>query len=215
MPIKLASHTDAENYWAGGNFELNLSFETLKDDQWRLILDSLWGVEELKGPFESRYVPHQQQPPIRAINYPEPTVAFTQHGGLQLESQIVGVDILVTRSLFEGITLMVPAGMFAGLRPGKNGGFKLKDNLPRRILEEQYRKLALSLYTIVPFSIGSIGFNRECQILSELIFEEDIRKQFFSVGNSFITDRALEKCGGNPEDFELAAPGLRWLPTRD
>ncbi|MCI0714222.1 MAG: hypothetical protein L0154_28965 [Chloroflexi bacterium] len=215
MQIQLAQHTDPVEYWEGGNFELNMSYEMLQGDDWKRVIEALWANESIVGPLVSRFVPGQEIPETHAIEIPEPTAALTQHGILHVGEQAIGIDVLITRSLFECITLMAPVGMFANLTAGsKSNPYPLNDNPARQSLEKTYRELALTLFKVVPFSIASLGWNRECQLLAELTFEEDALKNFLSTGNSLITDKALKACKVDPTSYEEMLPGLRWLaPT--
>ena len=213
MQIQLAQHADPIAYWEGGNFELNMSYEMLQGDDWKRVIEALWANKSIDGPLISRFVPGQKIPDTHAIEFPEPTAALTQHGILYVDEQAIGIDVLITRSLFECITLMAPVGMFANLAAGsKSNPYPLSDNPARQSLEKTYRELALTLFKVVPFSIASLGWNRECQLLAELTFEEDVLRRFLSTGNSLITTTALQACKVDPFLYEEMLPELRWLP---
>lgn len=211
--IQLAEHTDSQAYWDGGNFELNMSFDMLTQEQWLQLVDALWADEQVDGPLTQRYVPNQALPPYKKVEYPEPTSTYIQHGRMDVEGVVMGIDVLITRSLFECITLMTPVGMFKNLVSGSEGiPYPLQDNPIRQCIESAFSDIALRIYRVAPFSIASLGWNREIQILNELVLEDAYRKKFFDQGNSFITDKGLKRCGRNPEDYARVASGLRWLP---
>ena len=212
--IQLAQHSDPNNYWQGGNFELNLSFDLLNSNQWKQVIAFLWTHDSILGPFAERFIPNVPPTPTNTISYPEPTATYTQHAALQINEVQLGLDILITRSLFECVTLMIPVDMLANLVQGDNKAqpYPLAQNPARQQLEVEFKELALSLYRIVPFSIASMGWNRECQLLTELTYEENLREKFLAVGNSLITDTALIKCKLKPTDYEQVYPSLRWIP---
>lgn len=215
MQIQLATHADPVEYWEGGNFELNMSYQMLQTKEWEHVIEALWANEAIDGPLTSRFVPGQDMPETRAVEFPEPTAAFTQHGVLKVNKLVIGIDVLITRSLFECITLMAPVGMFANLVPGTPADpYPLDENPARQSLEKTYKDLALTLFKVVPFSIASFGWNRECQLLSELTFEKDALTEFLATGNSLVTDSALNECDIDATQYEEILPDLRWLAPR-
>jgi hypothetical protein len=214
--MHLANHDSPQDYWQGGNFELNISFEYLSSEQWRLVLDALWADVHLNGPYETRYIPHRPAPPEIAINYPEPTTTLIQHASLTLDDAQFGVDVLVTRSLFEGISLLTPVNMFAGLQKGDKSAkpYPLALNPARALVEEFYQALAVRLFGVVPFVIASMGWNRECQLLSELLLDKKLKRAFFAQGNALMTEQALRKAKRRLSEYEQIAPNLRWIPPK-
>lgn len=214
--LQLAQHADANDYWRGGNFELNLSFDLLNSNQWKQVIAFLWAYDAIEGPYLDRFVPTQPTVPTDIIGFPEPTTTYTQHASLKIEGLHLGLDIHITRSLFECVTLMVPTGMFSDLVVGddEDKPYPLSKNPARKFLEASFFQLALSLYRLVPFTIASMGWNRECQLLTELTYEDHLRENFFAVGNSLITDTALLKCKVKPNNYEQVFPSLRWLPPQ-
>jgi hypothetical protein len=215
--IYLARHREAQAYWQGGNFELNLSFDGLVQRQWQALIDHFWSLDHIEGPFERRYVPHYLPPPSTRIMYPEPTATYTQYGVILLEGQRVGMDVLVTRSLFECFSLMIPVGMFDRLKKTDDATtpFAYKDNPTCAVVDAVYKSMAVHLWRHVPFTIASIGWNRECQLVRELQIEDEQRERFFKLGNCLIVDDALRRLEYDPNDYEHALPGLRWLPPGD
>ena len=41
MTLRLAHHADLDTFWSGGEYELNLSFGTLRDKQWQRLVNAL------------------------------------------------------------------------------------------------------------------------------------------------------------------------------
>lgn len=201
-------------YWSGNNFELNIAFGTLRDYQWKRLLDTLWAHQPIEGPLQHRYIPGEQHPAMTSIQYPKPTDTFTQHGVLGGDGGAIGIDILVTRSLFECISISAPTGMFV-VNPEQSTPDALRtDELKIYDTYRVYQDIALHLHQTVNFEIASIGWNRECQILTELIEDSEKRAIFFEHGNFFATDQSLEKLGEAPEDYEIVGDGVRWAPPR-
>lgn len=213
-PLQLAQHTDSNDFWQGGNFELNISFDLLNSNQWKQVIAFLWSNDNILGPYADRYIPNESPLDTDIIPFPEPTATYTQHTVLKIGPVQLGLDILITRSLFECVTLMIPVGMFSDLVIGDNAEkpYPLTENKTRLLIENEFRELALNLYRIVPFTVASMGWNRECQLLTELIYEEKLREKFFALGNSLMTDTALIKCKMKPTDYEQVHPSLRWIP---
>src|SRR5229473_2974601 len=55
--LTVATHANASAFYEGGHYELNLSFEMLRDRQWQRALETLWEDAALYGPLASRYYP--------------------------------------------------------------------------------------------------------------------------------------------------------------
>ena len=189
-------------YWSGKNFELNLSFGTLRDFQWKRLINALWESNALHGPLQSRYIPSETTPANTAIQFPAPTDTFIQHGSLQSDSFTVGIDVLVTRSLFECITISAPNGMF------KSPSQDIPDDVKVHQVFTLYKQLAVALHGSVKFHIASIGWNRDCQLMTELEADANKCKQFFERGNFFATDTAIERLGRKANEFEQVEAGL-------
>lgn len=196
-------------YWTGHNFELNVSFATLRDYQWKRLIDGLWQLEDLTGPLVDRYVPEEEIPVYADIHYPSPTDTLTLHGILATRVGPVGFDMLITRSLFECITISTPTGMLFSESPTT----KRTEETKLSGVFAQYREIAIALHQIVNFDIASIGWNRECQILTELETDAQRRQAFFARGNFFATDDVLRRLNGTPNDYEEILPGVRWAPA--
>lgn len=188
--------------WSGRHFELNMSFATLRDSQWTRLINVLWEDNRLEGPFVSRFIPGEPRPEKTDIQYPAPTATYTQHGILVLGEKQIGVDILVTRSLFECISMIVPSGML---------GHSIED-LTLIAVHEAYKALALQLYQTVAFEIASIGWNRDCQLLGELLSDKAARDKFFKMGNFLVQDGVLKALGVSANTYMEAMPGIRWAP---
>ncbi len=195
--------TRAEKYWSGKNFELNMSFATLRDVQWVRLTRDLWSFRQIQGPFVSRFIPDAPKPQATEIKTPAPTATFTQHGLLTIGQHQVGLDVLMTRSLFECISLIVPEGSFA---------LSSIEDLSLVAVHEAYKSLALKLYNIVAFEIACIGWNRDCQLSAELASAPDSCQAFLKRGHFLAQDSVLRQLGTNPEDYDEVLPGVRWSP---
>ncbi|MBN1964150.1 MAG: hypothetical protein JW910_05865, partial [Anaerolineae bacterium] len=137
-----ASHARGQDYWRGMNYELNMTFGSLRDDQWRGVLEALWRSPALVGPLNARYLPGGEVA-TTTIEVPPPTTALTQYGLVWVRPAVgVGCGVLVTRSLFECVSVQIPAGMFEGLSP------QAAQRLPA--LEALLGDLALAVFRQVP-----------------------------------------------------------------
>jgi hypothetical protein len=196
-------------FWSGNHYELNMSFGMLRDIQWVRLLDALWSYDLIHGPLAGRFVPDYPYPAQVNIQYPAPTATFTQHGILLLNDCELGLDVLVTRSLFECVSLSVPEGMFANCRDRHK-----VSPVSHSALQVAYQMLALYLYQAMPFEIASIGWDRDCQLRSELISDDGLRKAFLETGNFLVQEPVLRQFGVNVEDYEELLPGVRWGPDK-
>jgi hypothetical protein len=207
--LALAQHTTPDVYWAGGEYELNLSFGLLRDRQWQRLIEALWVHEALSGPLAARYIPGEEIPGPAAIEVPEPTAAQTQYGVLYVADLVVGCGVLATRSLFECVTVHVPVGMFDGI-------VVTEDAEPVQLqiepLDHVFHDLALTLYEIVPFDLATIGYLAGPQLVEELQTDTAQRLALFSVGNFFARDAVLSKLKAWPENYPAVRAGLRWIP---
>ncbi len=204
--LSLASHVERQSYWTGRLYELNVLFSSLRDDQWRQVLDVLWGVEPLIGPLSARYYPGVEIATAQC-QVPPPTAAITQHGMLSINHLVaVGCNVLVTRSLFEGVSIQVPQGMFANLIPAE---------APRvSPLETMFKDLALAIYHQVPFRLGCVGWDRECPLEAELQRDSSLVDSLFAVGGFFAAGDLLGALHVDPLTYPQAADDLRWVPFR-
>ncbi len=98
MVLHLAAHSDPDAYWRGGDYELNISFDMLRDRQWQNVIQELWRQNNLAGPFAERYIPGRD-PRLVDIQVPQPTAAQTEYGGLAVEL-VVGWLPLAGNALF-------------------------------------------------------------------------------------------------------------------
>jgi hypothetical protein len=198
--LQLAYHPTSEEYWQGDVIALHMSGDRLDNEQWKQWVDALWQNDAIGGPLPDRYLPEQTIETGTPV-YPERSSSLKQYGALQVDGVWVGVDILITRSLFECITLITPLAMFEATHMAQ----------AQLCIEAVYKALAARLYQVVPFSVASLGLNRDCQILTELRLEDELQADFFRVGNALMTDEALAECNRNPANFEKVLPGLRWV----
>lgn len=201
MALHLAAHSDPDAYWRGGDYELNISFDMLRDRQWQNVIQELWRQNTLAGPFAERYIPGSE-PHLVDIQVPQPTAAQTQYGGLAVDSLWVGCRLLATRSLFECITLQVPLGMFDPT-PKSN-------HIPA--LEQVYQDIALAVYDRAPFDLANIGYQCECKLVAELLANTRQKADFVAAGHFFARDVVLITLGADPATYPDARPGLRWIP---
>lgn len=202
--LHLAAHPDADSYWSGGEYELNLSFGTLRDKQWQRVMNAVWNHAAISGPFTRRFVPGAPADPA-GILVPPPGAAQTQYGGLLIGSFEVGVGVLATRSLFECVSLQVPLGMFAGLEVGDSA-------LHIDPLDRIYRNLALAVFDAVPFDLTNIGLQCECRLVGELQIDTQQRLELMARGSFFARDQVLLLLGVPPDDYAAVRPALRWIP---
>lgn len=203
--ISPAQHANPDAYWSGGEYELNLSFGTLRDRQWQRLMEAVW--QQLDGPFAGRFVPGEPAPPA-PVTVPAPTDAQIQFGGFQVAGLSVGCRVLATRSLFECVTIQVPLGMFAGLETDEDELAALR--IPE--LDRYYADLALTLYEAVPFDLANMGLQCECRLVAELQVDTRQWLSLMRTGNFFVRDEVLRQLGSWPDDFKPAYPGLRWIP---
>ena len=162
----------------------------------------------LIGPFTQRFLPGDW-PDSAAPLVPESDAARTQYAGLQIEPESleVGCGVLITRSLFECVSLQVPLGMFDGLEVDPHNKFALQIAPLDRI----YQEIALAVFDVVPFDLANIGFQCECRIVAELQIDARQRLELLAHGSFFARDDALSLIGVTPEDYPAARPGLRWI----
>ncbi|MBI5931165.1 MAG: hypothetical protein HY862_17780 [Chloroflexi bacterium] len=208
--IQIPIHADPRDFWSGGTYELNLSYDTLRDNQWSRLLESFWSIDGVYGPYIDPYTPRQAEPAREKIRYPAPTDTYSQYGIVSVDGVNIGFEVLVTRSIFEGFSVQLPAGMVVTTVALANPIVAAR---VREAVEDAYRSVALRMYEAMPFVIGSFDFNGECYLVDELAVDEVAREKFFATGNSLIQDTALRKLGRNPNDYEQVAAGLRWMPA--
>lgn len=200
--LSLATHPHEEDYWSGGDYELNMTFGTLRDKQWERLMKTLWEHGALTGPYADPYIPNKK-PELVDAEVPQATATLIQHSSLIIENFQVGCRVLATRSLFECITLQVPLGMFASRAEAVN----------TEPLERVYRDIALVVHEIAPFEIANIGLQCECKLVAELQANTIQRLEFLGKGNFFAPDHILMMLGTNPENYASARPNLRWVPA--
>lgn len=205
-----ATHEQEALFWEGGSYELNMSFDALRDKQWMRLLQALWSHQSLGGPLESRYTPGAEVA-ATALTIPPPTATQTQHGQLHIAHGTIGCNILATRSLFECVSVLAPVGMFANLA---------ECSTPTRVtplipeLDTLLISVALAVYDAVPFLLASLGWERECQVIAELRADQTLRQALLDQGNFLAQEQTLRQFDVNLADYEVIRPGLRWAPPR-
>lgn len=211
-PLTLAGHKNSAAFWNGGTYELNMTFEMLRDKQWQRIMQTIWEQPTLHGPLSERYIPGQPIPEEVPVQTPPPTAAMTQHGVLKVGEVIVGCDIQATRSLFECVSLLVPVTMFRDLTPSSN----LRAEHPElQTLDELFYDIALHVYDANAFKIAAIGYERECQLPVELKNDAQVRHAFLVSGNFLAQDDVLSSIEPDLSRYQQVRANLRWLaPTK-
>jgi len=118
----------------------------------------------------------------------------------------VGCAVLVTRSLFECVTLQVPLGMFDGVPVDGRGTPRIE------ALDHIYQDIALDVFDYVPFDLATIGFQSGCCLFAELQADEQQCFDLLNAGSIFARDDVLRALNVWPDDYPAARPGLRWIP---
>ncbi len=209
--LSLATHDHENLYWNGGNYELNMSFDALRDKQWQRVLQAIWAHPLLHGPLENRYVPGTTAAET-AISMPPPTATQTQHGRIRIAGDAVGCDVLATRSLFECVSVLVPLGMFAGITG--SGVYVRRLNPQLGTLDQLFSEIALAVYDAVPFRLAVIGWERECQVIAELRSDAAQRDELVALGNFFAPDETLRLLNIHDETYPAPRPTLRWAAAK-
>jgi hypothetical protein len=200
---------ETEPFWSGPLFELNLSFDSLRNYQWERLLRALWATPSFSGPLSALYHPGKASPPTTALILPDPTATYSQFGIWEVEPDVrAGIEVLVTRSLFECMSVVMPVIMFAnvGVEPEDAG---------LQALEKLLYDLALNLYQTTAFSIAAIGIDRGCQLLMDFIVDSAPRSAFVKAGNFLARDDTLAAIRLEPRVYKEVMPSLRWCPPRD
>jgi hypothetical protein len=210
--LTLAKHNNEHQYWEGGNYELNMSFDSLRDRQWARVTQAIWEQTALFGPLTERYVPNKIAGDKAQAQVPAPTATLTQHGQLKVTGSLeIGCDVLATRSLFECVSILVPVGMFEGLV----GNMTMRHTHPElQALDEIFYNIALSVYDVVPFRIAAFGYERGCQLTSELRSDAQARHAFLVMGNFMAQEEVLRAIEPDLTPYKEVRPGLRWLEPR-
>jgi hypothetical protein len=206
-PLALASHNEETLYWEGGHYELNMSFEALRDKQWLRVMQAIWGHPNMFGPLEHRFIPGGRTIET-AIAIPPPTATQAQHGQILVSTSAAGCDVLATRSLFECVSVLVPLGMFDGLQHNTND--PRKDNPSLGLLDDVFAAIALAVYDVVPFKLAALGWERECQVVAELRSDDAARDALVRTGNFFAQDEVLRQLNIPMDSYPPVRNGLRW-----
>src|SRR5262249_3829815 len=206
--LTVAAHQDQSSFYEGGHYELNMSFEMLRDKQWQRILEALWQYPMLYGPLEGRYYPGSPTPAASTIQPPPPTATLVQHGQMRIGNLIIGIDAQATRSLFECVSVLVPVNMLAGLKPDP----QMRQRHPELAeLDTLLCEIALQVYDVVPFKIAAMGFERECQLPMELRRDVPQRDEFLRAGNFFAQKDVLSALEQDVSRYEEVRANLYWL----
>jgi len=195
-----------EPFWGGDALELSLSFDNLRDYQWDRLLKALWAAPGMAGPFETRYVPHAPEPAAIPLTTPEPTATYSLFGALEVLPGVrAGVEVWVTRSLFECVTLLLPLNMFESAEANSE---------ERRTIEKTFFDLAVRLYEVTAYHIAVIGIDRGCQLMGELVSDNDTRRALLSQGNFLARDDILAALRLEPRNYQEVMSSLRWYPPK-
>jgi hypothetical protein len=206
--LTVAAHQDQSSFYEGGHYELNMSFEMLRDKQWQRILEALWQHPMLHGPLDGRYYPGGPTPPASTIQAPPPTATLVQHGQMRIGNLIIGIDVQATRSLFECVSALIPVNMLAGLKAEP----QMRQRHPELAeLDSLLCDIALRVYDMVPFKIAAMGFERECQLPIELRRDNQQREAFLATGNFFAQDDVLSALEQDLSVYEQVRANLYWL----
>ena len=207
--LRVATHSQPDQYWEGGHYELNLSFDNLREKQWERALKLVWGSSGITGPLTWRYVPGIELPETAKVQVPPPTATMTQYGQLQIGRVTVGFDLQMTRSLFECISILIPISMFEGIESGP----QLRQDHPEMdALDSILCNLALRLYDEVGFKIAAIGYERECQLPVELRSDPELCQTFLAAGNAFVQEDVLRILKPESNTYKLVKNDLYWFP---
>lgn len=207
--LKVATHPLPSQYWEGGHYELNLSFDNLREKQWERALRLIWGTPGITGPLAERYVPGTDVAEIVKIQVPPPTATMTQYGQLQIGRVSVGFDLQLTRSLFECVSVLIPISMFEGIEPGPR---VRQDHPEMQVLDTILCSLALRLYDEVGFKIAALGYERECQLPIELRSDAALCQAFLATGNAFVQEDVLRILKPRRDSYKLVKNDLFWFP---
>ncbi len=213
--LTVASHERPASYWEGGHYELNLSFDTLRDKQWQRTVQAIWDHPAVFGPLADRYTPGSAAAGTIPVQVPPPTATLTQHGQLKIGDAVIGCDVQATRSLFECISVLVPVGMFDGITVGDPIGPQLEQQRAAwRDLDAVLYDIALQVYDLAPFRIAAIGYERGCQLPAELQSNPDLCRAFLKAGNTLVQDDVLRAIQFDLSPYQQVRANLRWLPLQ-
>lgn len=202
--LQIATQGD---HWSGDKLELNMSFDTLRDYQWKRLTKALWEITGITGPYETRYIPGQPEPEKSEIRVPEPTATYSEFGAFEFVSGVrVGIEILITRSLFECVSVVVPLKMFENITPTREDTGLLE-------LERVFYTIGITVYQTATFSLATIGINQGCLLLLELLTDTASRDNFIKTGNFLARDDALAALKVQPRLYKEVMPTLRWCPA--
>jgi len=189
-------------YWGGDCIEVNLSFDNLRDYQWKRLIQAIWDYPSISSPLKSRYQLNEPLPPITEMLIPEPTATFSQFGTIKLAPDItVGFELLITRSLFECVSVLIPLRMFEPLTSDDH-----------RLIEKQLFDFTMYIFDTVSFDIAAFGVDRGCQLLVEMLSNENARTEFLQKGNFLIREDVMIALRMEPKSYKAISKFLRWAP---
>jgi len=195
------------DFWSGDKFELNMTFESLRDYQWDRLIKAIWSYAKIHGPYEERYSPGQPEPPKTEAKKAEPTATYTEFGIFEIAPDVkVGLEVLVTRSLFECVSILIPVKMFENFNTAP-------ESADYQALVQAFYEMALEMYQMTTFSIAAIGINRGCQLLLEMVTDQAVRDVFVKQGDFLARDDALGALRLQPRLYKEVKPTLRWAPA--
>lgn len=206
--LTVADHKRQTLYWEGGHYELNLSFDTLRDKQWQRAMIAVWNHAAIHGPLAVRYTPGGEVPERIDVQAPPPTATLTQHGQLKVGEAVFGCDVQATRSLFECVSVLIPVNMFAGI----TGSPQIRQEFAElEGLDSVLYEIALQVYDTAPFKIAVVGYERGCQLPAELRGNADLRQALLHDGYALVQDDVLQSIDANVNSYEQVRANLRWL----
>ena len=178
----------------------------MRNYQWERSLKALWAYTSISGPISARYHPGEAYPPATALILPDPTATYSQFGIWEVAPNVrAGIEVMVTRSLFECVSVVIPVRMFANVTVAP-------DDPGLHALEKLLYDLALYLYQTTTFDIAAIGIDRGCQLLTEFIIDSEARDAFVREGNFLAGDDMLGAIRLEPRNYKEVMPALRWCP---
>jgi hypothetical protein len=153
-----------KDIWAGGLFELMISYPKESPSNLKKLLDCLWGLEPIEGPYNSK----EKEPNKRSKNnveYPNEYSGTIQYGVITLPSKKKAPFQTYSYTLGEGqyfISIGIPMGALAELKlyPVGSYPFGIEEGHKDWILElcNFYFSIAKKLFKVRKFDRGIVGF---------------------------------------------------------
>ena len=85
------------------------------------------------------------------------------------------------------------------------------DHPEMQTLDDLFYDIALHVYDVMPFKIAAIGYERECQLPSELRNDAQVRHAFLVTGNFLAQDDVLASIEPDLARYQQVRGNLRWL----